>query len=165
MSSAGEVTDEGLFTKEDRSLGSMVKDGMFHAVARWLEQQGTPDVRKERFKMWQRIDQALPPGRLKDWHGRAQWFADLDAQVAGWSGKGKNFLWKVTRRVIAGEFPPVLLLPDTTPSILDAWSARIGGAVGEAVIKGGISTRQRIDQIMASMSLGAMKPLTQGGVA
>lgn len=165
MSSAGEVADERLFAKEGRGLGGEVKDGMFHAVAGWLEKQGEPDVRKERMAMFQRIHDALPSGKLKEFHEMGRGFAELDAKVAGWSGEGKNILWKVAKGAITAEFPPALFLPDNTPSILDAWMARIGGVVGEAVIRGGVGARERIDQIMVSMTSSGMKPLAQGGVA
>lgn len=165
--STGETGVDALPTKEGTAstIGAEVRAGMLGAVARWLETQGKMDVRAERMAMFHRIDDALPPGKLKDWHGRGQWLAEQDAKVAGWSGRGKDALWRVAKVVIAAEFPPVLLLLDNAPSILDAWSARLGGFIGEAMIKGAVSGRARIDQAMAAITSGrAMRPLMQGGM-
>ncbi len=164
MGTVGEANvDGGLKEGVASTIGSEVRDGMFHAVSGWLEKQGNPDVRRERMAMWQRINAALPSGKLKDWHGKSQWLAEIDAKVAGWSGGGKDVLWKAAKGVIAAEFPPALFLPDNTPSILDAWSARLGGIAGEALIKGGVNVKQRMDQALLSILSGAaMRPIVQG---
>lgn len=173
MSSASEVTDEGLFVKEGRSLGGEVKDGMFHAVAGWLEKQGKPDVYKERMAMFQRIHDALPPGKLKEIHEMGRGFAEFDARVAGWSAEGKVAVWTLAKDVIAAEFPPVLLLPNNAPSIIDAWSARASGFIGEKAIQGTVAAgegikgvRGRIDSAMTSILSGsAMRIAPVGGAA
>lgn len=175
MTIAGEDNLDSFSGKEGQTnpLGEEVQKGMFQAAGRWLQEHSHLDVRKERMAMWQRIQNALPPGRLKDFHRNGKWLAELDAQVAGWSGRGKNAAWTIAKDVIAPEFPLVMVLPNNAPSIIDALSAQASGFIGEKAIQGTVSAvegvkgvRGRIDAAMASiLPRPAMKSVPLGGAA
>lgn len=157
------------------TLGREVRNGMFHAFAEWVrEHGGQANVREARMHMWEQIQNALPSGSLKDLHGNTRRIAEIDAQVAQWTAQGKDWVWGIARNVIAPEFPAVLVLPHDTPSVIDAFTARASGNIGEAVIKGSVAaykgvegalgaTRRRIDAAMASIRSGSAVPA--GGAA
>ncbi len=160
-------------TGAERSLHAQVSEGMQHAAGRWLKEHSHLDVRKERMEMWQRIHDALPAGKLKEFHGKGQWLAELDAKVAGWSGGIKDTVWVLARDVIAAEVPLVMFLPGNTPSVIDALSAQASGFIGEKAIQGTVAAvegvkgaRGRIDAAMASILQGpATKSVPVGGAA
>lgn len=175
MAMVGEDNLDTLAGKEGQTnpLGEEVQKGMFQAAGRWLKEHGHLDVQKVRMAMWQRIHNALPPGKFKEFHEKGQWLAELDAQVAGWSGRGKNLVWTLAKDVIAPEFPLVMVLPNNAPSIIDVLSAQASGFIGEKAIQGTVSAvegvkgvRGRIDAAMASiLPRPAMKSVPLGGAA
>lgn len=160
-----------------RSLHAQVSEGMLQAAGRWMKEHGDPDVYAARMAMWQRIHDALPPREFKEFHEKGRGLAELDAKVAGWSGRGKDLVWTLAKDVIAADFPPVLLLPNNTPSIIDALAAQTSGYLGEAAVKGGVAAyegakgaigtvRNRIDSAMTFIISGsAMRAAPAGGAA
>ncbi len=180
MNNTGEdKLDEAVSQKERQAstLGEEVQKGMLHAAGEWLKQHDNLDVYEARMAMWQRIHDALPTGTLQDLHGKTRGLAELDAHVADWSGRGKDFVWTLAKDVIAAEFPPVLLLPNKAPSIIDALSAQASGFIGEKAIRGSVAAyegakgaigtvRGRIDTAMTSILSGsAMRLASAGGKA
>lgn len=175
----GEDKIDTLPQKEDAkgSISAEVRKGMLHTAGEWLKKHDNLDVYETRMGMWQRIHNALPSGKLKEIHGKTQGFAELDAKVAGWSGRGKDAIWMLVKDVIAGEFPLVMVLPNKAPSIIDALSVQASGFIGEKAIRGSVAAvegakgtfstvRSKIDSAMSSILSGsAMRRAPLGGIA
>lgn len=120
-----------------------VRDGIFRRVASMFEASdlGTPG--DEHRKNLENVLAALPEGTARQVAEKIKPMAEVGTKVADGVDRVKTAVWKVAKRILIGEAPWVLAIPDTLPSNIDAWGARQGGKVMQKGVEAGVGAVQK----------------------